>query len=42
MFFVVPYGKNLFTLPMHIKKQSIPTIMWNVEPDKFIDVNNPG
>jgi len=36
-----PYGKKLFALPMYLKKHSIPTIMWNIEPEKYVNTNNP-
>ena len=36
-----PYGKKLFALPMYLKKHSIPTIMWDIEPEKYVDTTNP-
>lgn len=36
-----PYGKKLFTLPLYLRKKSIPTIMWDIEPEKFVDTNDP-
>lgn len=36
-----PYGKKLFSLPMYLRDNSIPTIMWDVEPEKFVDTKLP-
>lgn len=36
-----PYGKKLFTLPLYLRKKSIPTIMWDIEPEKFVDTKIP-
>lgn len=34
-----PYGKKLFNLPWYLKKQGIPTIMWDVEPDTYAETD---
>jgi len=36
-----PYGKKLITLPLYLSKKSIPTIMWDIEPEKFVDTKDP-
>lgn len=35
MTFRPPYGKKLFSLPMYLRDNAIPNIMWNIEPEKY-------
>jgi len=34
-----PYGKKLLFLPRYLKSQEMQTIMWNLEPDSYPDMN---
>lgn len=36
-----PTGKKLFGLPFYLRKNSIKTIMWDVEPDTYIKSDSP-
>lgn len=35
MMFRPPYGKKLLYLPLYLRTQRIPTIMWDIEPDSY-------
>lgn len=30
-----PYGKKLLYLPLYLRAQRIPTVMWDIEPDSY-------
>lgn len=34
-----PYGKKLLFLPRYLKSQGMQTIMWNLEPDSYPEMN---
>ncbi|MBG9451012.1 polysaccharide deacetylase [Cytobacillus firmus] len=33
-----PYGKKLFILPYYLSKQERKTVLWNIEPESFPDI----
>lgn len=33
-----PYGKKLFLLPYYLSKQERKTVLWNIEPESFPDI----
>jgi len=38
MMFRPPFGKKLLYLPLYLRTQRIPTIMWDIEPDSYDSV----